>query len=100
MIARMMAKDPNDRFATPLAVANFLVPWTSVPIPPPADDEMPTLCPKIGKLDLSGINLGATPEEAEADMVPPAPAPAPKREEAPPETKTFTAADLMRGMDW
>jgi serine/threonine protein kinase len=45
IVDRMMAKDPNQRFQTPAAVAEALAPWTQTPIPPPPDNEMPQLSP-------------------------------------------------------
>jgi serine/threonine protein kinase len=43
VIDRAMAKDPNQRFATPQAMAESLSPWTQTPIAPPAAIEMPQL---------------------------------------------------------
>src|SRR5262249_43547876 len=43
VIDRMMAKRPEDRFQTPMAVAEALEPWTQTPIPPPPEAEMPQL---------------------------------------------------------
>jgi serine/threonine protein kinase len=43
VVERSMAKDPNQRFATPLAMADALAPWTETPIPPPPAHEMPQL---------------------------------------------------------
>jgi serine/threonine protein kinase len=48
LVERMMAKDPAQRFATPLEVAEALSPWTQSPIPPPPDDEMPQLSAATG----------------------------------------------------
>src|SRR5581483_6514795 len=45
ILDRMMAKDPNQRFQTPLAVAEALAPLTQTPIAPPPANEMPQLCP-------------------------------------------------------
>jgi hypothetical protein len=44
VLARMMAKDPALRYATPAAVVAALAPWTRTPIPPPPAEEMPRLC--------------------------------------------------------
>ncbi len=106
LIARMMAKNPIDRFQTPGAVANFLIPWTKTPIRPPTDAEMPGLCPAIGGSRLTEFTLTVTP----IDVPTPSPTPPPtskqipdrdeKRPDDPPEAKAFTAADLLRGMDW
>ncbi len=43
ILNKMMAKDPDQRFPTPLAVAEALEPWTTTPIPPPPEAEMPQL---------------------------------------------------------
>jgi serine/threonine protein kinase len=45
LVEKMMAKNPWDRFQTPAIVAQALVPWTRMPIPPPAEEEMPKLSP-------------------------------------------------------
>jgi serine/threonine protein kinase len=44
LIEKMMAKDPNQRFQTPLEVAEALAPFTTQPISPPPEIEMPQLC--------------------------------------------------------
>jgi eukaryotic-like serine/threonine-protein kinase len=44
VLARMMAKDPAQRYATPAQVVAALAPWTRTPIPPPPAEEMPRLC--------------------------------------------------------
>jgi serine/threonine protein kinase len=43
IIARMMARAPEDRYATAADVADALADWTRQPIPPPRADEMPRL---------------------------------------------------------
>jgi serine/threonine protein kinase len=43
VLERMMAKDPAERYQTPLEVAQALSPWTRTPIPPPPEAEMPKL---------------------------------------------------------
>lgn len=45
VLDRMMAKDPAQRYATPIDVAEALAPWTKTAIPPPPDLEMPQLSP-------------------------------------------------------
>jgi serine/threonine protein kinase len=47
VIERMMAKDAAQRYATPQEVADALAPFTTVPIPPPPDSEMPQFSPAI-----------------------------------------------------
>jgi serine/threonine protein kinase len=43
VITKMMAKDPDKRYQTPLDVADALETWTRISIAPPADIEMPRL---------------------------------------------------------
>ncbi|MGL4553391.1 MAG: protein kinase domain-containing protein, partial [Gemmataceae bacterium] len=43
VVEKMMAKDRNQRFQSPHEVAEALAPWTSTPIPPPPEREMPQL---------------------------------------------------------
>ncbi len=45
VLEKAMAKDPAQRYQTPLAVAEALAPWTTTPIPPPPECEMPQLSP-------------------------------------------------------
>jgi eukaryotic-like serine/threonine-protein kinase len=45
IVEKMMSKDPNDRYATPLEVEDALAPWTVDPIPQPPEHEMPRLSP-------------------------------------------------------
>ncbi len=47
VLDKMLEKDPNDRYQTPLEVAEALARWTEEPIPPPPDHEMPDLCPAV-----------------------------------------------------
>jgi eukaryotic-like serine/threonine-protein kinase len=43
VIAKMMAKDPGERYQTPAEVVAALSPWTQAPIAPPPEEEMPQL---------------------------------------------------------
>jgi serine/threonine protein kinase len=45
VLYKMIAKDPADRYQTPIEVAEALSPFTQTPIPPPPESEMPQLCP-------------------------------------------------------
>jgi serine/threonine protein kinase len=51
LLAKMMRKDPADRFQTPAEVFDAFAIWGDAPVPPPAN-EMPDLCPAV--LALSG----------------------------------------------
>ena len=70
IVEKMMAKDPKDRYQTPIEVAEALEPWTRMPIAPPSDDEMPRLClaaqragtPEAGPLpNLANVAREVTP---------------------------------------
>ncbi len=50
VVKMMLAKNPDHRYSTPAAVVEALAPWTQTLIPPPADKEMPPLCPLIRDL--------------------------------------------------
>jgi len=43
VMARMMAKDPGERYQTPAELVEALLPWTQAPIAPPPEEEMPQL---------------------------------------------------------
>jgi serine/threonine protein kinase len=45
VIAKMLAKNPWERYQTPAEVAEALAAWTQEPISPPPVEEMPQLCP-------------------------------------------------------
>ena len=45
VLEKAMAKDPAQRYQTPIAMAEALAPWTTTPIPPPPESEMPQLSP-------------------------------------------------------
>jgi serine/threonine protein kinase len=48
IIEKMMAKDPNQRYSTPVEVAEALSLWTQIAIGPPPEKEMPRLSPAAG----------------------------------------------------
>ncbi|MBV9122818.1 MAG: protein kinase, partial [Planctomycetes bacterium] len=55
VLDRMLAKDPAQRYQTPSEVIAALVPWLQSPVPPPAAEEMPQLCPAArGEEDRDG----------------------------------------------
>jgi serine/threonine protein kinase len=43
LLAKMIAKEPAERYQTPAEVVAALVPWTQTPIAPPPKEEMPRL---------------------------------------------------------
>jgi serine/threonine protein kinase len=47
VIARMIDKDPCRRYQMPAVVIEALMPWTTVPVPPPTEMEMPRLSPAV-----------------------------------------------------
>ena len=53
IVEKMMAKNPWDRYQTPLAVVKALTGWTQTPIPPPPEQEMPKLCPAARRVGVS-----------------------------------------------
>jgi hypothetical protein len=89
LVEKMMAKNPWDRYRTPLAVVQALTEHTRTPIPPPPEEEMPKLCPAARRV---GVNQ-PTP-------LPPAPLPGPNswvlvndpRSAATSDTKSPTAS--------
>lgn len=52
ILAKMLAKDPNDRYQSPAEVVEVLQPWVDHHLPPPPEREMPVLCPAV--MALSG----------------------------------------------
>jgi serine/threonine protein kinase len=60
VLEKMMAKEPAERYQTPLEVAEALLPWTQTAIAPPPEEEMPPLCP-VGRSGPSGSGSGNTP---------------------------------------
>ncbi len=75
VIEHMMAKDAAQRYATPQEVADALAPFTTVPIPPPPESEMPQFSPAVrgpgSPSDLTASNGPRTP--------PGSPSPAPRK---------------------
>jgi serine/threonine protein kinase/DNA/RNA endonuclease YhcR with UshA esterase domain len=65
VLEKMMAKDAKDRYATPQAVVDALAPWTAMPIPPPAPEEMP-------RRSLAASSPGS---QSHAPLVPSTPSP-------------------------
>ncbi len=65
VVEKMMAKDPAQRYQTPLEVVEGLAPWTKTAIAPPAESEMPRL---------SAAALAGGPAETTAGLTSPPPA--------------------------
>lgn len=57
IVEKMMAKDPAQRYQLPAEVVEALAPWTTIPIAPPPDEEMPH------RLRAKGAGSGATSAE-------------------------------------
>ncbi len=57
VINKMMAKKPVHRYQEPHAIVEALRPWTDQPIEPPADEEMPRLCPALESYTPAGVSL-------------------------------------------
>jgi eukaryotic-like serine/threonine-protein kinase len=64
VVAKMMAKQLEDRYQLPAEVFEALTPWGAGEVSPPAEDEMPKLCPRSqgpGSTDPSSIRRSAAP---------------------------------------
>jgi serine/threonine protein kinase len=57
ILNKMMAKKPVNRYQEPAAVEAALEPWTRQPIEPPAEQEMPLLCPALLNYSAAGASL-------------------------------------------
>ena len=55
VLNRMVRKNPDERYQTPEEVLLALTPWTSDPIAPPSDQEMPQIRAASYRLGLSSI---------------------------------------------
>ncbi len=53
ILDKMMAKSPAERYQSPQEVADALSPYGQMPIPPPAEDELPRLSP-LARLNPAG----------------------------------------------
>jgi eukaryotic-like serine/threonine-protein kinase len=61
VVEKMMAKDPGQRYQTPLEVAEALAPWTQTPITAPPEDEMP-------RLSLAAMGTGPGTDSSQLTM--------------------------------
>jgi serine/threonine protein kinase len=50
VLRRMMSKEPAERYATPIEVAEALAEWADMPVTPPPPREMPMHCPLVQAL--------------------------------------------------
>jgi serine/threonine protein kinase len=57
VINKMMAKKPVHRYQEPSALVVALEPWTRQHIEPPADEEMPRLCPALENYNPAGLSM-------------------------------------------
>ncbi|HXG10002.1 MAG TPA: protein kinase [Gemmataceae bacterium] len=71
IVEKMMAKDPNQRYQTPLEVVEALTPWTQTPIPPPPESEMP----RLSLAAMGGVAEQTPPASGPAAPGPASPAP-------------------------
>jgi serine/threonine protein kinase len=92
IVDKMMAKEPAQRYQSPAEVVEALAPWTQTPIPPPAEAEMPQLCPAArgSGPELSAGSSGSSPAhktwkvQTAPSSKPTTPAPTGPRPPAPP----------------
>jgi eukaryotic-like serine/threonine-protein kinase len=73
LLLKMMAKLPDDRFQTPMELADALEPFTREPIGPPTDAEMPRLSPAA-----TGVSVPNDPGETSVGLKGEMPAAAPR----------------------
>jgi serine/threonine protein kinase len=57
VLAKMMARSPDERYQQPLEVVEALRAWTGIPIPPPSSDELPQLSPAVARMCESTVTL-------------------------------------------
>jgi serine/threonine protein kinase len=103
IINKMMAKDPEQRYKTPMEVALAMESWTRKAIPPPSEQEMPRLSPAAMGAGFfekgSSRTTGSAPLSSgtrKAWQVPSTPAPQPigRAPDQPPPTVPAAAACL------
>jgi eukaryotic-like serine/threonine-protein kinase len=61
VLRKMMAKEPADRYQTPIEVAEALAEWADVPVTPPPPREMPLHCPLVQALAGPTAPLSGSP---------------------------------------
>lgn len=105
VINKMMAKDPDQRYQTPIEVVQALARWTQKSIPPPAEHEMPRLSRAARRSSAAETNssqMGATPSALSARMrktwhVPGSPLPGAKLGSTPSQPPPAKPAGAVRG---
>jgi serine/threonine protein kinase len=73
IVEKMMAKDPTQRYATPLEVEDALASWTTEPIDPPPEHEMPRLSPAALTPPVPADAAAMAPASGPTFSPPPAP---------------------------
>jgi serine/threonine protein kinase len=76
VVDKMMAKAMPKRFQTPLEVCEALRPWTSEPLPPPPEEEMPRLSPAVSPTGPAPGRRESTSVAGQRRASPPPPLPA------------------------
>jgi serine/threonine protein kinase len=61
VLQKMMAKKPQERYATPGELAEALLPFTQKAIPPPPDEEMPQLSAAAQGVASGPVSITSTP---------------------------------------
>jgi serine/threonine protein kinase len=67
IIEKMMAKSLEERYRWPREVAEALEPFLTTPIPPPADHEIPQLCPAAQGVSIT-LSTRPTPASAPTEI--------------------------------
>jgi eukaryotic-like serine/threonine-protein kinase len=106
VLSKMMAKDPAQRYQTPMEVAEALTPWTRKTIPPPPSTEMPRLSPALSPnssaaeappAPKSPVPSRTTPAKENRKWQVAAPSPSPVPVAAPPAASPATPSPFPKG---
>ena len=84
ILAKMMAKKPEDRYTNPEELAQALLPFTQTPIPPPPDQEMPQLSAAALGTNSGLVSVASVPRTSVTTPRTPPPAPVPETTPGPP----------------
>jgi serine/threonine protein kinase len=60
IVERMIEKEPQRRYRALSEVIEVLTPWTTTPLPPPSEEEMPRLSPAVRAARIADADLEAT----------------------------------------